>query len=153
MSGPETEKVNNKFRDGMKKAFPSIHWQRIECWQSLGVPDINFCLQGQDYWVESKWCPSKTGKVFSHKLTADQCAWALARSRAGGSAWILARRVDVFRLYDGRDARSVVDHGWEGLWTVEMQKPWDWTEMLKIMRARAEGGDIVSSKLTLGIGA
>ena len=130
----EALKVNNVFREGMFRLYPVIHWQRIECWTDKGVPDVNFCLQGREYWVECKWVPTKSGKVFSHKLQPEQCAWLLARSRAEGSAWVLARRGDVFRLYPGREARSLVDQGWNGRYLHEMEKPWEWNMIFQVMQ-------------------
>ncbi len=128
-AGPERDNVNDPFRKGMLAEFPRIHWQRIENVVGTGVPDINLCLNGKDHWVESKWNPSKRyGKRFSHPLTAQQCAWLLKRTSCGGSAWILARRMDTFKLWHGSYAREVLDNGWNGEGAaITMDKAqWDW---------------------------
>lgn len=130
----EALKVNIVFRDAVKSVYPHVHWQRIECWTDKGVPDINFCFEGQEHWIECKWVATQKGRMFSHKLQPEQCAWLLARSRAGGSAWVLARRVDVFRLYAGSEARSVVDRGWDGNHVLEINRPWDWEFVLGFMK-------------------
>ena len=126
----EAKKVNEAFKQGVTKVYPQAHWQRVECWTDKGIPDVNLCLSGKDHWIECKWVPSKTGIKFSHPLQPEQCAWLLARYRAGGSSWVLARRNDVFRLYPGYEARSVVDRGWSGNYCLEMQKPWDWVLLM-----------------------
>lgn len=133
--GPEAKNVNDKFREGMVEAFPRVHWQRIENpVPPFGVPDINFCLDSLEHWVECKWTPSVTGARFSHPLNRDQCSWLLARVHAQGSAWILARRVDTFKLWHGSWAREVKKKGWnaEGACVI-MDLPWDWEELLRCM--------------------
>lgn len=126
-SGPERDNVNDPFRKGMVEAFPRVHWQRIENSVGTGVPDINFCLDSMEHWVECKWTPSVSGARFSHPLNTAQCAWLLKRVHAQGSAWILARRVDTFKLWHGSWAREVKKDGWnaEGH-TLMLDPPWNW---------------------------
>ena len=132
--GPEKEKVNDPFRKGMVEAFPQIHWQRIENTTGVGVPDINFCLDGVEVWVEDKWTPSKKGARFSHPLTPSQCGWILKRVHSGGSAWVLARRVDTFRLWHGSWAKEIVDQGWNAPGScITMGRPWAWVELIDTM--------------------
>jgi len=133
-SGPERDNVNDPFRKGMVEAFPRIHWQRIENSVGEGVPDINFCLDGVEFWVECKWTPSVKGARFSHPLTAGQCAWLLKRVHAGRSAWVLARRVDTFKLWHGSWAREILEKGWDAEGeTIVLEQPWDWTEFAEMM--------------------
>lgn len=135
--GDEAKKVNNVFRVGVKNIFPRVDWQRIENWSGPGVPDVNFCLYGKDYWVECKWVPSVKGARFSHPLNREQCSWLLRRVRAGGSAWVLARRVDTFKLWHGSFARELVDNGWNAKGeTLTLESPWDWGYLIDQMYNR-----------------
>ena len=129
--GPERDNVNDPFRKGMVAAFPRVHWQRIENSVGAGVPDVNFCLDSLEHWVECKWVPSVSGARFSHPLTSMQCGWISARVHAQGSAWILARRVDTFKLWHGSWAREVLEAGWnaEGE-CLTMERPWDWVRFV-----------------------
>ena len=132
----EKDKVNNPFAAGMKKIAPTIHWQRIEVWTSKGVPDINFCLNGKEHWFEAKWVPSKKGVKFSHELTMEQCAWHLARTKAGGSSWVIARRVDEWKIWPGSVARWVRDHSWDaaGVSLTLDSTPTRWSDVIELIQ-------------------
>ncbi|CAB4182473.1 hypothetical protein UFOVP1090_15 [uncultured Caudovirales phage] len=63
-----------------------IHAQRIETSTASGVPDINFCVQGFEGWIETKvFTPS--GKVL---LRPYQRAWMHRRLIAKGEIFIVA---------------------------------------------------------------
>lgn len=132
--GPERDNVNNPFREGMVAAFPRVHWQRIENSVGAGVPDVNFCLDSLEHWVECKWVPSVKGARFSHPLNTSQSGWILKRVHAQGSAWVLARRVDTFKLWHGSWSREIVDAGWNAEDPcVIMEQPWNWPLMVNSM--------------------
>lgn len=134
--GAEAKKVNDVFRKGMLGEFPGIHWVRVENgYTHPGTPDINFAYQGQEHWVECKWVPSKTGARFSHPLTAAQCAWHVKRADLGCNTWVLARRVDTFRLWYGIHAREIVDQGWNAdAPCLQLIGDWDWGMMWDAMK-------------------
>ena len=106
-------------------------------WTEAGIHDVYFCLDGREHWIECKWTPSKTGARFSHPLNRAQCGWQLLRTDAGGSAWILARRVDTFHLWHGSKARQVVDFGFKAPDTtlvLEMEgRTWDWVKLINAL--------------------
>lgn len=136
MAGPEKRLVNDTFKGGIAKAADGlVHWQRIEVWTDRGVPDVNFCTQGRDIWVECKYCAGKTDAAaqFTHPLTGPQVAFLKSRWAAGGNAYILARRGDTFRIFRGDDAHIVKREGFNGPWLEEFDKPWDWKSILETL--------------------
>jgi hypothetical protein len=59
-----------------------------------GIPDINFCINGKEGWIELK-CPTEpkrpTTKLFgsNHKIGQDQKNWFIRQFKAKGRAFIL----------------------------------------------------------------
>ena len=79
----QTEKT---LYQALKKNLPRVHWQRVETGAiSTGVPDVNGCWQGSEFWVELK-----IGVIQSVKLSPQQCAWHMRRASSGGVSWIFA---------------------------------------------------------------
>lgn len=63
-----------------------IHAQRIETTTASGVPDINVCMQGLEFWIETKvFTPSK-----DVMLRPYQRNWMHRRSCADGLSYVLA---------------------------------------------------------------
>ena len=61
--------------------------QRIETGSTgRGIPDINLCYQGYEFWIELKVVKGR-----SVDLAPEQVAWHYRRTRAGGTTWIIAR--------------------------------------------------------------
>lgn len=140
MAGPEATNVNHKLRDGLASAVippdERIRWSRIENLVSAGIPDISFTWDGVDVWVESKWVQGKTSAAwqFSHPITGPQIAWHLGHAAAGGRSFIVARRCDTFRVWQGADVRRVRDEGFNcDLWLAEYEKPWSWRSILETL--------------------
>ena len=66
----------------------SVHLQRLEPFAQPGVPDVNGCYRGQEFWAELKiLLPS--GR-FKQPLKKTQHSWIHRRVRAGGLVWIVA---------------------------------------------------------------
>ena len=67
---------------------------RIENLMLLGMPDVNFCAEGAEVWMEIK-SPTEpkreTTPLFgsNHKLSQDQKNWFLRQNNAGGIGIIL----------------------------------------------------------------
>jgi Holliday junction resolvase len=105
---------------------PECHLQRIETGTQRGVPDVNGCWQGAEFWIELK-----VAKGNSAQLRPEQVAWHLQRARAGGRSWILVRKGDELMLYRGDQARDLAEMGLimppRGRWS----QPWAWDEILK----------------------
>lgn len=127
----EATHVWTPLRDNFKKLEPRIHLQRLESSVGNGVPDVNGCLAGRDFWLELKLV---TGNQV--KLTPLQAAWLKTRAEAGGRSFVLARKGDTFRLWHGEDAPAVRETGWSypPLW--ELAKPWDWRSLLAMVTGR-----------------
>ena len=77
-------KEESKLYQKIKKALPNVHFQRIETNIALGVPDVNGCYQGIEFWLELK---VKKGK--QTPLTKYQKAWIVKRASHGGKVFII----------------------------------------------------------------
>ena len=64
------------------------HWQSIESFLTgLGIPDVNGCLEGHEFWIENKFTAGWTVKI-----RPQQIAWTERRVRAGGKVFVAVRR-------------------------------------------------------------
>ena len=74
--------------------LPHLHWQRVEDLCSVGIPDINFCYSGAEYWIEAKWLeayPKRPSTPVRLGLTPEQALWLTERRRAGGRTCVVAK--------------------------------------------------------------
>lgn len=83
------------------KYLPDFHWQRVEVGQlNRGVPDVNYCYNGVEGWVENKG--TEDGRF---KFRPEQRGWIIDRSRHGGIVYVAVRMktmaTDTLLLYDG----------------------------------------------------
>lgn len=107
-------------RDGdlrklFKKHIPKFHWQPIETGaMGSGIPDTNWCFEGQEGWVEYKW--SDRGLI---TLRPEQVGWIIERTRHGGNVKIAVRWTqygeEYIGIFDGHmcedfTRRSVIDN-------------------------------------------
>lgn len=91
---PETD-LWRTIRDGT--ANFDVHWTRVEAWSLPGVPDLNGCMQGMDFWVELKVLTTKSDKKFP-KWRPHQVAWQTSRTSVGGLVWNLVHHLSSNRL-------------------------------------------------------
>jgi len=99
----------------LKSHLPKdCHAQRIETGSTgLGIPDVNMCWQGHEFWVELKIVKGKRVE-----LRPEQVAWLFRRNRAGGVSWIAARdKADGVRK--GKYDRI---HIWPGSLSMEVKE-------------------------------
>jgi hypothetical protein len=104
-----------------KKAYAALRkfvaipdrMDRVENWVVAGMPDINFCGDGVECWIELKQ-PSepkrKTTKLFglnNHKLELSQRNWMLRQRSSGGRCFILIASCNYWILVDGKHADVV----------------------------------------------
>ena len=85
-----------------------VHWTRIESRSSFGVPDLNGCTDGREFWIELKI--TKVNKI---RLSPNQIAWNTKYSLNFGLSYILVQRVgegSLF-LFRGDDARELATNG------------------------------------------
>ena len=94
--GPEA-----KLWQDVKKALKDAHLVRIENKSSPGVPDVNGCYKGIEFWLELKVI-----KGNSLQLSKFQKAWIYERTRAGGKVFVLARPLSgsVLKVFEGSTA-------------------------------------------------
>lgn len=89
-------------------------WMRCENAVAIGVPDLNACIEGKEFWVELK-CPKvhvrKSTPVFgsSHKLSSMQLSWFRRQAAAGGKGFVLVCNEAVTLLLDGAFLTSAVN--------------------------------------------
>lgn len=89
-------------------------WMRCENAVAIGVPDINACIDGNEFWVELK-CPKvhvrKTTPVFgsSHKISSMQLSWFRRQAAAGGRGFVLVCNDALTLLLDGSRLTSAVN--------------------------------------------
>lgn len=75
-----TEKL---FFDSIKRDLPQVHWCRIENAAGTGMPDVNACYMGREFWWELKILNSDP------LLRRSQVAWMTARHEAGGRVFVV----------------------------------------------------------------
>lgn len=97
---------------------PGVDFQRIESGAvGSGCPDLNYCIDGVDGWIEFKATENYT-VVFRQ----EQPGWIARRTRAGGRVLILTRRrhgggprkgepVDELWVHWGRDVFDIHSGG------------------------------------------
>ena len=121
-----TEKA---FWQQIKRALPYVHWQRIETGTGQGVPDVNGCIGGDEFWLELKI--AQGNKV---KITPGQIAWLMQRIDAGGKAWIIVKKKEQIFIYNEYQGSFLLDAGLKLQPEATMNKPFDWEDFLRIVR-------------------
>jgi len=130
-------------RDGglvgiIKKGLPTFHHQSVETFSTgQGVPDLNSCGEGVEFWLEAKQT-----KASSVDISSEQIAWAERRIRAGGKVFLAVRRLcsagprreakDELHLFNAKDMRYIMLGGLNapeakalGIWRGGPAR-WDW---------------------------
>lgn len=103
----------------------SVHWNRIENAVGTGMSDLEGCHCGVSVWVENK--VYKGNKLV---FQPTQPGWIIRRRLAGGRVFVLARKKDVFYLYDGARVNDLVARGIDVPWDFATERPWDWPGLL-----------------------
>jgi len=108
---PMTEKNDyKKLRTRMKKPLDRL--ERIENVVGVGTPDVNYCIEGVEGWIEIKspLAPKrKTTAVLKsqHNLSQDQMNWFKKQFNAGGNGFILICMKTKWMLVDGSWADQI----------------------------------------------
>ena len=122
-----------RIRGPLAKHAPG-DWQRHEPGTGgiPGVPDVNACVRGREFWVELKVVAR--GKQVG--LRPSQVAWHTRRAQHGGRSWILANvvRTGEIWLWPGRDARAVLEHGLDQWPRLALPGPWDFETLARELR-------------------
>lgn len=98
----------------LKKNLPKgkDRFDRIENLVLTGMPDINYCFDGIEGWIELK-NPTEpkraTTKLFAsnHKLSQDQKNWFKRQIDAGGNCWVIIATDRMWYLIHGTHADSI----------------------------------------------
>ena len=90
----------------LKRAFKtSDRIERVENVLVTGMPDVNYCIEGAEGWVEIKSAPRIPAReatpVLKHKLSVEQQNWALKHLRAGGRLFYWVSVGEHYFLVDG----------------------------------------------------
>lgn len=92
---------------------PRDRVNRVENVLVVGMPDVNYCVAGEEGWLEIKTPVAtpirRTTPVMgsAHALSQEQCNWLLAQKRAGGLGYIYVDAPNRRYLIDGADADKV----------------------------------------------
>lgn len=83
----------------------TARWMRVENVLLPGVPDVNYCINGAEGWLELKCPPVKANEQTSvfggaHGLSPVQMAWALSQAQAGGRCFLLTANEHFTYLHD-----------------------------------------------------
>lgn len=133
------KKANAALRAGIVQL--GDRWERVENMLVPGMPDINACFNGCEFWIESK-APKEpkreTTKLFggnNHDLLLEQRNWMLGQLKAGGKVFIYIETTNWRIMLHGRCA-DVVNHMTlaecikESLWTSARPTPKDeWAKL------------------------
>jgi hypothetical protein len=129
----------------MREALPMVHLQRIETGGTgLGIPDINGCFEGSEF-----WCELKSTSGYAVVIRPEQIGWAERRIRAGGRVFLLTRRkaiagpkkgpaVDELWVHNGALARDVSRAGLKD-GPLPLYRGtggparWDWNTILRLL--------------------
>jgi len=94
--------------------MPRDRIERVENLIVIGMPDVNYCIEGVEGWIEIKSPKEpkrKTTKLFgsNHKLSQDQMNWLLKQRNACGRCWVLIETDKVWILISGTHADKIND--------------------------------------------
>ena len=68
----------------IQKKQKTWHFVRIESSTINGIPDVNACMDGNEFWLELKSNDAKNYGISKYQIN-----WFLKRHRSGGKAFIL----------------------------------------------------------------
>ena len=110
----------------LRANLPEIHLQRIETGMTgAGVPDVNGCAKGKEFWIELKEIHS--GNALT--LRPMQISWLAKRASFGGQVFVMARKNDEIKLYhidSLTGIQELVKTGYKSNSLVTLTIPYDW---------------------------
>jgi hypothetical protein len=108
-----------------------VHCCRVENTAGSGIPDVNCCHQGVEFWLELKIV--RENRI---QFRSSQIAWITERSGYSGRVFILAKRGEWLLVYKGTQAYSLgVSNGYvDDVTPAKIFKgPWNWKEILSFL--------------------
>ena len=135
--GPEA-----KLWQDVKKALKDAHLVRIENKVGPGIPDVNGCYKGIEFWLELKVI-----KGNSLQLSKFQKAWIYERTRVGGKVFVLARPLSgsVLKVFEGSNAIRGPESRYPVLWIHDHD---DWLKFYKLLGPAGDAGSEIPFPLS-----
>ena len=130
--------IDGDLRRLIKKHVPGHHISVESESTSGGIPDLNYCVDGVEGWVECKQT-----HAWAVKFRPTQVSLIWARVRAGGRVWVAVRRwkrqdgSDELWLVHGRHVRELAAGGLgsappHGTWNGGPRN-WDWAAVARVL--------------------
>ncbi len=101
-----------------------------------GVPDVNGCAKGKEFWIELKEIHSGN----SLTLRPMQVAWLSKRAIYGGQVFVLARKNNQIKLFhvDGLErAQELVKGGYKSDSLLTLDIPYEWEALILLYSRNA----------------
>ena len=121
-------RTEKKLYQALKNNLTKVHWQRIETGAlQQGVPDVNGCYGGHEFWLELKCTTSDRVS-----LSPFQVSWHMRRAASGGRSWILVGHSshNAITLHRGGDALRLMEDGVSSTIAFSYSAPIDWPQFL-----------------------
>ena len=81
-------RTDGGLREIQRSHLSDFHWQAVETGGTgLGIPDMNYCVDGMEGWIENKGTSGWTVD-----LRPEQRGWINRRIRHGGRVYCMVRR-------------------------------------------------------------
>lgn len=110
----------------LRTNLPLMHLQRIETGMTgAGVPDVNGCAKGKEFWIELKEIHS--GNALT--LRPMQISWLAKRASHGGQVFVMARKNNEIKLYHVDSLtgiKELVKGGYSSAALLTLTIPYDW---------------------------
>jgi|TARA_R110000772_G_scaffold32059_1_gene78742 penicillin-binding protein-related factor A (putative recombinase) len=117
----------------LRTNLPQLHLQRIETGMTgAGVPDVNGCAKGKEFWIELKEIHS--GNALT--LRPMQISWLAKRASFGGQVFVMARKQDEIKLYhidSLTGIQELVKTGYKSKALVTLTIPYDWDALVSAL--------------------
>ena len=101
------------------------HVERMENPIAKGTPDVNFCFNGVDMWLELKVLDAK-GQFKRGDPSPEQLIWHMKRQINGGRCFVVARNDVLLKVCQVQQDRRVFE-----VWTCA--KPFNWAGLLTVL--------------------
>ena len=116
------------------------HFQRIETGGTgKGVPDVNYCYEGKEIWIELK-----SIEGLKSTLTPFQVAWIYKRYQSGGNVFILIRKINgkkqemkLFSPCQGFTLKELGELNWKTDSLVTLSSPYEWEKLFETIEANS----------------
>ena len=114
----------------LRTNLPQMHLQRIETGMTgAGVPDVNGCAKGKEFWIELKEIHS--GNALT--LRPMQISWLAKRASHGGQVFVMARKNNEIKLYhidSLTGIKDLVKEGYRSPALLTLTIPYDWDALI-----------------------